>query len=145
MPGNTLRAMTKAKPRKALEPWQVEDAARLKALFESRTKLSQDAFGAKYGIGSQGLVSQYLIGHIPLNVLTAARFAIGLGCGLEEISPTLASLGREIAASLSGWGEVELDLIESYQNAPEDARRAIFAAHQPFIPKRRSGGVNNKR
>lgn len=77
--------------RKALERWQVEDAKRLLGLFEAKAKMSQQKFGETYDIGSQGAVWQYLHGRIPLNLKNAMRFARGLHCGLEEISPTLAA------------------------------------------------------
>ena len=80
-----------------LADWQIEDAARLKALFEARTELigkkliSQADFGEKYGIGSQGMVSQYLQARRPLNVDAAVAFAKGLEVAIDEFSPQLAS------------------------------------------------------
>lgn len=86
-----------ASQRKQLAPWQLADAARLKRLFETRqSKSSQAEFGAKHGIGTQGAVWQYLNGQIPLNLAAALKFARGIGCALEEISPTLASQVRHV-------------------------------------------------
>lgn len=78
-----------------LASWQIEDAARLKALFDARAeltgkKLSQAEFGEKYGIGTQGMVSQYLQARRPLNVDAAVAFAKGLGVTIDEFSPQLA-------------------------------------------------------
>ena len=83
------------KPSK-LEPWQLEDAARLKALYEAKFPkghrgMSQEAFGSRYGIGNQGAVWQYLNGKRPLNTRAAAAFAEGLGVAIADISPTLAA------------------------------------------------------
>lgn len=86
-----------------LADWQNEDAARLKALFEARTELigkkliSQADFGEKYGIGSQGMVSQYLQARRPLNVDAAVAFAKGLGVSIEQFSPQLASFIQHAA------------------------------------------------
>lgn len=79
-----------ADTRKPLEDWQAQDSARLKKLFEQRTKLSQLQFGEEFDIGSQGLVWQYLNGHIPLNLGAALKFASGLGVAVKEFSPNLA-------------------------------------------------------
>lgn len=81
-----------AKGTEKLEKWQKDDAARLAELFQ-RTPLSQEAFGAEFGIGTQGAVSQYLNGLIPLNLTAALRFAKGLGVSVSAFSPTL---GKEI-------------------------------------------------
>lgn len=84
---------------KTLEPWQNEDALRLKALFDKREpKISQAEFGEKFEIGSQGMVWQYLAGRRPLNIKAATAFARGLGVNVEEISPSIAA---EIAAAAS--------------------------------------------
>lgn len=76
---------------KSLESWQKEDAMRLNALFKERAQTSQAEFGARYKIGSQGMVWQYLSGRRPLNIKAARAFATGLGVSIEQFSPTLAS------------------------------------------------------
>ncbi len=83
-----LAAMDTKKKRK-LEDWQVDDAARLKQLFDERSKLSQEEFGAKFEIGSQGMVWQYLNGRSPLNLTAAIKFAHGLGVKVADFSATL--------------------------------------------------------
>lgn len=90
LPRTTLAHMTKP-PRKPLASWQKEDAARLKALFDSAALDTQEDFGLRNGIGSQALVWQYLNGYIPLNLRAALKFARGLGCSVAEFSPTLAA------------------------------------------------------
>lgn len=65
----------------------------LKRLWDERitpTGMSQEEFGEKYGIGTQGMVSQYLLGTRPLNYDAAAKFARGFGCSIEEICPDMA-------------------------------------------------------
>lgn len=65
----------------------------LKRLYDERvpTGMTQEEFGAQFGIGTQGMVWQYLNGHRPLNVEAAAKFARGLRCTIQDISPEMAS------------------------------------------------------
>jgi transcriptional regulator with XRE-family HTH domain len=76
----------------------------LKRLWDERvapTGMSQEDFGEKYGIGSQAMVSQYLLGTRPLNYDAAARFAKGFGCTIEDICPAMATtLAQEIVPVL---------------------------------------------
>ena len=80
------------KPSK-LEPWQKEDARRLKQLFNTKRAkgISQSEFGAKFDIGNQGMVWQYLNAKRPLNIRVTAAFARGLGVQIADISPKLAA------------------------------------------------------
>lgn len=86
--GLTMATKT-SKRHKPLTQWQKEDAARLKALFANQ-RLSQEAFGERHHIGTQGVVWQYLNGKIPLNLNAALKFARGIGCDVAEFSPRLA-------------------------------------------------------
>jgi transcriptional regulator with XRE-family HTH domain len=79
-----------------LEPWQVEDHQRLKALYDKKFPkggkgMSQAEFGQRFSIGNQGSVWQYLNGKRPLNTRVAAAFAEGLGVAIADISPKLAA------------------------------------------------------
>lgn len=88
-----------------LEPWQREDATTLQREWGARRPegVSQEDFGAEYGIGNQAMVSQYLRGERPLNIWAAAKFARGLKCTIEDIAPNLAERARtEILPVLSG-------------------------------------------
>ena len=85
----TLARMSR--PSKTLEPWQLEDAERLKALYEARKgKMSQEEFGNRFEIGSQGMVWQYLNARRALNIKAASGFARGLGVSVDAFSPRLA-------------------------------------------------------
>lgn len=53
--------------------------------------MSQEKFGEQFELGSQGVVWQYLNGHIPLNLAAALKFSKGLGKPVAEFSPTLAA------------------------------------------------------
>ena len=90
--------LAKMKEKKPLEEWQIADAKNLRRLFDARTEtvaegklISQMEFGAKYGIGSQGMVWQYLNGHRPLNIKAAVAFAKGLDVKVSDFSATLAA------------------------------------------------------
>lgn len=71
---------------------RVGDAERLRRLYRDRVPrgMSQAEFGQLFGIGTQGMVSQYLTGHTALNVEAMAKFAKGLGCTIADISPEMA-------------------------------------------------------
>lgn len=74
------------------------DASRLLALWNrfkaENRKVSQLSFGSQYGIGTQGMVWQYLHGRTPLNLTAATKFAEGLQCRVADISPYLAQLAE---------------------------------------------------
>jgi hypothetical protein len=95
-----------------LEAWQIEDAERLRALFAERADVSQAKFGELYGIGTQGMVWQYLNAHRPLNPKAAKAFADGLKLTLAQVSPTLAEMIHTIAATASGPGAKPSELLE---------------------------------
>lgn len=77
---------------------------RLREIWDSKAPCSQREFGARYGIGSVGMVSQYLLGRRPLNLAAATKFAEGLRVPLEDISPELARLAKRAAAAASVEG-----------------------------------------
>jgi transcriptional regulator with XRE-family HTH domain len=79
-----------------LEDWQIADAKRLKKLYEAKFPkgskgMSQQEFGVRFSIGTQGQVWQYLNAKRPLNTRAAAAFAEGLGVAIADISPKLAA------------------------------------------------------
>jgi transcriptional regulator with XRE-family HTH domain len=91
------------KPTKLNERWG-DAHIQLKRLYEARVpeSMSQEEFGQKYGIGTQGMVSQYLNGTRPLNFEAAAKFARGLSCTIAEISPAMAKALRAEILPLLG-------------------------------------------
>lgn len=75
-----------------LTPEQIEDAKRLKAIYEAKKKelgISQQDIADALGI-SQGAVGHYLNGRNQLNTLAAAKFAEILQVKIEDFSPSLA-------------------------------------------------------
>jgi len=110
--------LARMKKEKTLEEWQLRDAQALRRLFDTRTEktaegkpISQMEFGAKHGIGSQGMVWQYLNGRRPLNIKAAVSFARGLGVKVSDISETLASQIEDAAQVDSD--SVNLKLVKS--------------------------------
>lgn len=103
-----------------LVPWQIEDAARLKSLYDAWKKSaagrnwSQEKIGADFGIGAQAVVWQILNARIPLNGRTLLGFCRALSVKPEEISPTLAEqLTQQLA-------QVRLVATDIVANAKEE-------------------------
>ncbi|KFD19673.1 phage repressor [Tatumella ptyseos ATCC 33301] len=87
--------------KKTLTTEQLEDAARLKALYESKKKqlkVTQYTIADDMGI-SQGAVGHYINGRIALNVPVVTDFARILQVQVSDISPKLAKeVGKYAAA-----------------------------------------------
>jgi len=86
----------------------MQDAARLKRLWNEKKPGTQAAFGEDYEIGNQAAVWQYLNGRIPLNVDAAQKFARGLKVDIADFSPTLAKKRDELAAGSAPAGTFTL-------------------------------------
>lgn len=86
----------KAKPTEA----DLRAAKRLKRLWLAMPRdrrPTQDQLADRYGEGgSQSLISQYMNGHIPLNLRAVLFFARELGCSPLEIYPDLPGLDAVI-------------------------------------------------
>lgn len=83
-----------AMPALPLSPEQRADAARLKAIYIAKKRelhLTQESLAAACGWESQGTVSQYLNGRIPLNVDAAVKFARHLGVSVSDFSESIAN------------------------------------------------------
>lgn len=79
--------------KRTLTTEQLDDAKRLKALYESKKKelgLTQYVIAEELGI-SQGAVGHYLNGRNPLNLNVAAVFANLLKVNIADFSPTIAA------------------------------------------------------
>jgi hypothetical protein len=79
--------------KRTILPEQFEEAAKLTAIFDARSKewgFKQWEFARDYGLKSQQNVNHYLRGYAALNVIAAVRFAQGLLCSVSDFSPRLA-------------------------------------------------------
>ena len=85
-------AVGMTRERRALTAEERAEAAALHRLFSQRWEGTQVGFGDTYGIGTQGAVSQYLRGYVPLNLEAALKFAVGLEVDVADFSPRLAKL-----------------------------------------------------
>jgi hypothetical protein len=123
------------KKAKELEDWQVADAQNLRRLFDARLEtvaegklISQMEFGAKYGIGSQGMVWQYLNGHRPLNIKAAVAFARGLSVSVADFSPKLAEQigdASDVAQDAPRIGLVSQDAEQHLQWVTDEEMRLL--------------------
>lgn len=96
------------------------EAAALRTMFQTwkaSSGKSQAQFAAEQGIGTPGMVWQYLSGHRPLNLEAALKFAAGLGQPIESFSPRLAGQAKA-ASSVAATGSQSLvaDIIERQQS-----------------------------
>lgn len=76
-----------------LEPWQREDAERLRGLWKRYRDdggLTQGEFAETFGLKSQSNFGHYLHGRRPLNLTAVIGLAKGMGKAIEDISPTIA-------------------------------------------------------
>lgn len=88
--------------KKPLTQEQLEDAIRLKCIYEAKKKeldLSQEAIAHELGMG-QSAVAQLLNGINPLNASNAAGFANLLRVSVNDFSPTLATKIAEMAMAI---------------------------------------------
>ena len=87
--------------KKNLTTEQLEDAVRLKALYESKKKLlgvTQYTIADELGI-TQGAVGHYLNGRNALNLSVASAFAKILQVSIADFSPTLDAEAKKIMAN----------------------------------------------
>lgn len=80
-------------PRRSLSDKEFADAARLKKIWDEKSRplqLTQLKAAKEFGYANQSAVSQYLNARIPLNLETAAKFAKLLSVSISDISPRLA-------------------------------------------------------
>jgi len=84
--------------KKPLTPEQLQDADRLKAIYDSKKKelgLSQETLASKLGI-SQSAVAQIFSGKNALNLKRAFEFAEILKVPVEDFSPSMASEAKQL-------------------------------------------------
>lgn len=90
--------MTVMESKKSLTTEQLEDAARLKALYESKKKslgVTQYTIADELGI-TQGAVGHYLNGRNALNLSVAAAFAKILHVSIADFSPSIGSEAQKM-------------------------------------------------
>lgn len=106
----------------------------LAALYKARCPqgMSQAEFGERFGLGTQGMVSQYMTGKSPLNVPAAVAFARGLGVTIRDFSPRLADQIQEAyphanPPDFAPSSQDGREVMRIYDAMPEAERRRIAA------------------
>lgn len=92
---SSVTYVTQSNDRKAkLSPADIEAARRLYRLWQQKkgSRPTQDVIAVKLGDVTQGAVSQYIHGKIPLNFFAVLVFAESLGCDPREIRDDLPEL-----------------------------------------------------
>lgn len=87
--------------KKPLTAEQLNDASRLKEIYDSKKKelgLSQEILAEKLGV-SQSAVAQMFAGKNALNMKRAFELATILGVPVEQFSPSLANEAKELTRS----------------------------------------------
>lgn len=97
--------------KRTLTTEQLEDAKRLKALYESKKKklgVTQYMIAEELGI-SQGAVGHYINGRNPLNLNVAAVFANILQVSISDFSPSIAAEAERLSmvSNVSYAGELK--------------------------------------
>jgi transcriptional regulator with XRE-family HTH domain len=105
-----------------------EAHVKLKKLFDERAGMSQQDFAERYGLGSQGMVWQYLAGYRPMNYEAAAKFARGLGCRIDDFSPEMADALREDILPVLGRATAKAALVLALAVPPLLISKPVEAA-----------------
>lgn len=145
----TLASMTKAAAK--IDDQQVAEARRLAELYRERSGgMTQEEFGSRYNIGTQGMMWQLLNGRRPLSLKSAVGFARGLNLPLDEISPTIAAEVKEAAQLVPDLmithqdGSVSIfefkvsKQLPSHEDVPGyvlDAYQVIYDAFKADVPR----------
>lgn len=84
-------------PKAKITEENLEESRRLKNIWTNTGHggLTQDAFGEKYGIGSQSAVGFFLNGKSAISMKAAIGFAKGLGCQISDFSARLAAVAQD--------------------------------------------------
>lgn len=114
-------------PKRGIEPWQIEDAKRLRELFDVKKaeakrngeRLTQEMLAELAGIPSTAMTWQYLAGHRALNIKSAAGFAKALGVAVGDFSPALAEQIASVAPGVAAAPSAAEDVASSYSLSVE--------------------------
>lgn len=110
------------RPAKVTDEHKAE-AKRLKEIWQSAPRQTQDEFGERFDVGNQSAVGQFLNGRVPLSLKAAVGFARGLGVSVADFSPRLAAEIERLHQALGeGVG------VAGRVDAPTDAGRQHSAA-----------------
>lgn len=130
-PARIIRGMTKkaaapASKKGKITAEHLEEARRLHAIWDETKPAraasgvgTQEAFGARYGIGNQAAVGFFLNGKTALSLKAASAFAQGLGCAVSDFSPRLARLlFEQTRPDASGLSNEALRFAQLFEQLP---------------------------
>lgn len=81
-----------------VKPEHVDEAKRLRAIYDQEPRGTQAEFGEKWDIGNQSAVGNMLNGKQAISLLAGAKFAKALNCSIADFSPRLAVQAAEIGS-----------------------------------------------
>jgi len=145
-------------PAQPLTEEQLADAERLKAVFirekKSHKNLTQESLAEACGWKTQGTVSQYMNGKIPLNLPALCKFSEAMEVDPAEISPSLAStmvisgsikataanrvLSRSLSAPPSVSNEVPSVTYAQIKAAVSGVLKAFGLDYSDLVPNERA-------
>ena len=142
-------------PAKPLTAEQLEEASKLRALFESwqddqrkaGLKASQEAAAEQLGF-NQSALNQYLAGKIPLNIDAAIKFAELLGCAVSDFSPSVVEQVQKYSVAVGATSTgAPVRLVEPSRAPPliEEGLKAIAELSAIFLrisPEEREDVLN---
>lgn len=103
-------ANKKQSMKRELTAEEANEAAALKArwlAWKAESGATQETAADFLGFKTQGAVSQYLNGRIPLNLQVASGFARLMGCQIADFSPRLAKQLQSLSPAALGLSEVD--------------------------------------
>ncbi|WP_067754883.1 helix-turn-helix domain-containing protein [Orrella dioscoreae] len=120
-------------PAKPLTQEQLQDAARLKAIFNARKSeldLTQEKLAEDLGYANQSAVGNYFNGKAPMGVEVAIAFASRLGCRVSDFSEALQARIDNIAVHRSEVGRMPVSAPVSSQREewPFSVSRQLYDA-----------------
>jgi transcriptional regulator with XRE-family HTH domain len=125
---------------KTLTKEQLEDAARLRAIFEERKtadrSLTQETLAAACGWKTQSAAQQYLNGMVPLNLDALIKFSLALDVPVTDISPTLGAKIMSVRVRHSpiagGISNEALAVAQAFDRLQAAAQKAVLAQLEAF-------------
>lgn len=120
-------------PNRDLTYEEKEDAKRLKGIWQDKKdklNLNQIKAAEELGYNSQGAISQYLNGKVPLNMQAVAKFAKLLKVAVGDISPRYATMVKD--PTPEPLEPYNAPTTGSIGGVPTDTVLAWFAFHTSF-------------
>jgi transcriptional regulator with XRE-family HTH domain len=117
---------------KKLTNEQMQDASRLKKIFEDRKaidkSMTQESLAAACGWKTQSAVQQYVNGMVPLNLDALIKFSQALDVLVTDISPSLGSRIMSVRLGLNsapdGLSPQAIEVAKAFDRLDKPAQKA---------------------